>query len=320
MFVLPLPALFLLVVGGAALLSVGGLIVVRRYIGRPARNMNEVPGFLYAVVGVIYGVMLAFIVLVVWERFAATDQAVTTEAADLVAVFRDTQAFPEPLRQEAQDALRAYVHEVVTSEWRSWIADGHVVPHTRPDPLNPVWEVYRQVQPGGDLDAAEVEHATERLHELERQRHLRHLSAEGTLPAVYWPVIIGGFVLTVGFSYFFRLENLVLQAAMTGLLAAVLAGVLLLIVSLNEPFTGPVAVEPAPFEHALDHFNAIDFGTPVASTHANRVSGHRTTSLALNAGAPTSGDSAPALMDPAELQPWLGLRGDEQTGLASHIQ
>ncbi len=265
MFFLPLPALFLIVVGGAALLAVGGLLLVRRFVGRPARDTNEVPGFLYAVVGVIYGVMLAFIVLVVWERFAATDQAVTTEAADLVAVFRDTQAFPEPLRQQAQDALRAYAHEVISGEWRSWIIDGHIVPHTRPDPLNPVWEIYRQVQPGGELDATEVEHATERLHVLERQRHLRHLSAEGTLPPVYWPVIVLGFLMTIGFSYFFRLENLKLQAVMTALLAAVLAGVLLLIVSLNEPFTGPVAVEPAPFEHALDHFNALNFGTPVAA-------------------------------------------------------
>jgi hypothetical protein len=295
MFVLPLPALFLIVVGGASLLAVGGLLLVRRYVGRPARGTNEVPGFLYAVVGVIYGVMLAFIVLVVWERYAATDQAVTTEAADLVTVFRDTQAFPEPMRQQAQDALRAYAHEVVANEWRSWITDGHIVPHTRPDPLNPVWEVYRQVHEGGELEPTEVEHATERLHELERQRHLRHLSAEATLPPVYWPVIIIGFLMTVGFSYFFRLENLVLQAAMTGLLAAVLAGVLLLIVSLNEPFTGPVPVEPAPFEHALDHFNALNLGTPVAAPIDEIAHAHGVARLARDTS------------DPGAYRPWPGL-------------
>lgn len=266
MFVLPLPALFLTVVGGAALLAVVGLLLVHRYVWRPERDANEVPGFFYAVIGVIYGVMLAFIVLVVWERFAATDEAVTTEAADLVAVFRDTQAFPAPLRQHAQDALRAYAHDVVTSEWRSWITDGHIEPHTDPDPLNPVWAVYRQLRPVGGLNATEVEGAVERLHELERQRHLRHLTSEATLPPIYWPVMVVGFILTVGFSYFFRLENLWLQAVMTAVLAAVLAGVLLLIVSLNEPFTGPVQVERAPFEHALDHFNALNYATPVAAS------------------------------------------------------
>jgi hypothetical protein len=263
---LPLPALAVLVIGGAAILAVAGLLVVHHLLWRPEPGANEVPGFFYAVIGVIYGVLLAFIVLVVWERFAATDEAVTTEAADLVAVYRGTQDFPEPFRQQAQEALRAYARDVIETEWRSWIIDGEVVPHIDPDPLNPVWMVYRQIQPGGNLDAAELEDANDRLHELERQRHQRHLSAEATLPPVYWPVILTGFVLTVGFSYFFRLENLWLQAVMTAFLAAVLAGVLLLIVSLNEPFTGPVQVERAPFEHALDHFNALTLSTPVAGS------------------------------------------------------
>jgi hypothetical protein len=263
---LPLPALTVLVIGGAAILSVAGLLIVHRLMWRPEPDANEVPGFFYAVIGVIYGVLLAFIVLAVWERFAATDEAVTTEAADLVAVYRDTQDFPEPYRQQAQEALRAYAHDVITTEWRSWITNGEVVPHIDQDPLNPVWAVYRQVQPGGDLDATELEDAIERLHELERQRHLRHLAGEATLPPIYWPVILTGFLLTVGFSYFFRLENLWLQAVMTAFLAAVLAGVLLLIVSLNEPFTGPVQVERAPFEHALDHFNALHLATPTAAS------------------------------------------------------
>jgi len=261
---LPLPLLAVLVVVGAAILSVAGLLIVHRIMWRPQPGINEVPGFFYAVIGVIYGVMLAFIVLVVWERFAATDEAVTTEAADLVAVFRDTQNFPEPFRQQAQDALRAYAHDVITSEWRSWITNGEIEPHTEPDPLNPVWAIYRQLQPNGDLDATALEDANERLHELERQRHLRHLASEATLPPIFWPVMVAGFILTVGFSYFFRLENLWLQAVMTAVVAALLAGVLLLIVSLNEPFTGPVQVERAPFEHALDHFNALNMVTPVS--------------------------------------------------------
>ncbi len=258
----PLPALFVLVIARAAIVSMAGLLIVHRYVWRPEPGTNEVPGFFYAVIGVIYGVMLAFIVLVVWERFAATDEAVTTEAADLVAVFRDTQSFPEPLRQQAQDALRAYADAVVSREWKSWITNGVVEPHTDADPLNPVWAVYEQVRPSGDLEATELEHAKERLHVLEQQRHLRHLASEATLPPIFWPVIITGFLLTVGFSYFFQMENKALQAALTGVLAAVLAGVLLLIVSLNEPFTGPVQVDRAPFEHALDHFNALGLSGP----------------------------------------------------------
>jgi Protein of unknown function (DUF4239) len=256
---LPLPLSATLVVGGAAILAVVGLLIVNRYFWTTrAVGENEVAGFLYAVIGVVYGVVLAFILVVVWQRFAATDQAVTTEAADLVAVFRDTQSFPDPLRQQAQDSLRAYAVEVMTKEWRSWVVHGEVVPHTTPDPLNPVWAIYRQVEPANAQEAAQLQDTNDRLHELERQRHLRHLASEATLPPFFWPVLVAGGVLTVGFSYFLRLENLWGQAAMTAVVAALITGILFLILSLDHPFTGQVHVDKEPFRHAMQQFNALN--------------------------------------------------------------
>lgn len=256
---LPLPLLAFLAIGGVAVLAVAGLVLVHRIFWRPQYpGENEVAGFLYAVIGVVYGVLLAFVVLVVWERFNATDQAVTTEAADLVEVFRDTQEFPEPLRTQAQDGLRAYADEVMDSEWRSWVINGEVAPHTSPDPLNPVWAVYRRMQPETAVEATDFEHATERLHELERQRHLRHLASEATLPPLFMPVLIVGGVLTIGFSYFLRLESKWAQATMTAVVALLIAGSLFLIYSLNHPFTGLVQVDKEPFRHALQQFNALN--------------------------------------------------------------
>lgn len=256
---LPLHVLVVLFVCGAAALALLGLQVVHRVEWGPQRpGENEVAGPLFGAVGVAYGTLLAFIVLVVWQRFAATDQALTTEAADLVAVFRDTQDFPDPLRQQAQDALRAYANEVISSEWRSWVVNGEVEPHTTPDPLNPVWAVYRQLQPTSNWEIAQLAPALGRLHDLERQRHVRHLASEATLPPLFFPVLVVGGFLTVGFTYFFRLESRWLQAAMTAVLAVLIAGVLLLIFSLDHPFTGPVQVDREPFRHALEQFNALE--------------------------------------------------------------
>jgi hypothetical protein len=73
-----------------------------------------------------------------------------------------------------------------------------------------------------------------------------------------WPVLIIGGVLLIGFTYFFRMDNLWLQAAMTAVLAVLIAGVLFLIFSLDHPFTGPVQVDREPFRHALQQFNALN--------------------------------------------------------------
>ncbi len=51
------------------------------------------------------------------------------------------------------------------------------------------------------------------------------------------------------------------QAVMTGVSTATLTGVLLLMYSLNQPFTGPVTVTQRPFLHAVQQFHAIDLGS-----------------------------------------------------------
>lgn len=256
----PLAVSSVLTIGGAVVLAVAGLLVARRSFRLPRDvGENDIAGFLYAVIGVVYGVVLAFVVFVVWERFAAVDEAVTTEAADLVAVFRDTQTFPEPLRQQAQDSLRTYATEVTASEWAS---HSGAKPHRTPDLLNPVWAIYRQLRPTSAQEEAQREDQMERLHELERQRHLRHLAGESTLPPFFWPVLVIGGILTIAFSYFFVLETLWLQAAMTAVLTALITGILFLIFSLNQPFTGEVHVSQEPMRHALEQFNALNMQRP----------------------------------------------------------
>jgi hypothetical protein len=257
---LPWPIAALLWICIAMALAVGGLLVARRTLRLPhGAGDHDVAGVLYAAVGAIYGVLLAFIVVVVWDRYAAADQAVTTEAADLVVAFRDTQTFPEPQRAQAQASLRSYAEYVMEHEWTTHIGAG---PHSTPDPLNPVWAVYRQLQPTDPLQQAHISGANDRLHELEQQRHLRHLSGETTLPGLFWPVLLLGAVVTVSFSYFFRPRDLVQQAIMTAALAGLIAAVLCLIYSLNQPFTGQVHVSQEPFRHALQQFNALNLSGP----------------------------------------------------------
>ena len=240
--------------------AVAGLFVIRksqrldRHLGE-----NDVAGLLFGAVGILYGALLAFVVFATWESYAGAEYAVTMEAADLVAVYRDTQQFPEPVRHDVQDALRTYTNKVLAAEWAS---HGNLLAHTTPDLLNPIWALYARVEPTTPRGETQLAAANERLHELEHQRHLRHLSGEATLPDVFWPVLVAGSVIIVLFTYAFRQNSLPLQAAMTGLLAALLGLVLLLIFSLNQPFTGPVPVTQQPLQHALAQFDAIDLQAP----------------------------------------------------------
>ncbi len=62
------------------------LIHERVGVAKLARN-NEIAGFKFATVGVIYAVLLAFTVIVVWEKFNDAQSAVANEAGATAALF-----------------------------------------------------------------------------------------------------------------------------------------------------------------------------------------------------------------------------------------
>src|SRR5262249_15705820 len=86
---LPLWYSGIVVVGLPMVLAMVGSILVRRYVTleKLAEN-NEVAGFKFAVVGVLYAVLLAFAIVVVWERFSNAENNVATEAGAAANIYR----------------------------------------------------------------------------------------------------------------------------------------------------------------------------------------------------------------------------------------
>ncbi|MDP1806747.1 MAG: hypothetical protein Q8K72_16330, partial [Acidimicrobiales bacterium] len=90
-----------LLVIGLPLVAVALQAMVRRaapYIVKGEHN--DVAGFLIAVVGVVYAVTLAFIVIVTWEGYRDARTVVPHEAGSLRSLYRDSQALPEPTRPQ----------------------------------------------------------------------------------------------------------------------------------------------------------------------------------------------------------------------------
>jgi hypothetical protein len=96
LYIIPSWLLFILMVGGPIGLAWVGTLLVRRHKKAPADDkLNEVVGFIFAPVSVVYAVLLAFVVIVVWEQYLAAESNVSQEAAALITVARDTSSFPE---------------------------------------------------------------------------------------------------------------------------------------------------------------------------------------------------------------------------------
>src|SRR5215216_715151 len=77
-----------LVVCGACIAAVIGLAVVQRLVPVATRKEhNDVAGFIYAVLGVIYAVLLALVVIAVWGSFQAANETVEQEANAVAEIF-----------------------------------------------------------------------------------------------------------------------------------------------------------------------------------------------------------------------------------------
>jgi hypothetical protein len=101
---LPLWALVLLLVAVPTLAAMLGPVLVRRYVAleRLSSN-NEVAGFKFATLGVVYAVLLAFAVIVVWEKFRDAETAAGQEAGAVASIYRLSSG----LDPEAQMRLQA---------------------------------------------------------------------------------------------------------------------------------------------------------------------------------------------------------------------
>ena len=80
----------------AEVYSIGLMLLFRTRMGaeRLALN-NEVAGFKFAVVGVFYAVLLAFVVVAVWENYRDTETAVRNETKALVDLHQASYALAE---------------------------------------------------------------------------------------------------------------------------------------------------------------------------------------------------------------------------------
>lgn len=213
---------------------------------------NDVSGSFATRMGTVYAVLLAFVVLAVWQRYSAADASVNAEAAALVSAYRAAQNLPQPMRTDATGALRAYATRLP----EEWVSHGLVTPHVTPDPLNPVWTALRDAR---DVPGSNVSSATETaFQQLEVQRHVRHLASERTLPNVFWWVLIAGGLGSILISYLLAFQPMWLHRVLTGMLSLMIGSVLFLIFALNSPFVGQVHVSSDPITHALLQFDALD--------------------------------------------------------------
>jgi hypothetical protein len=256
---LQLPTCFIifLCIGVAAGVSVAGLLCVRRLV--PAALMkrhNDVAGFIFATLGVIYAVVLAFVVLIVWQELNDTQIHTSAESAVALAIDRNIDVIPDADKSsELKRGFRRYVQLVVTCEFPAQ-KRFETCTESR-NTLVSFWHSVAALDPKSIGEQNIQATLLAQLSEMQKLRRLRQAAVTDHVPTPIWLGIIIGGILTVGFTWLFGAENRWAQTLMTACLGAMIGLVISIILVLDHPFMGEVAVQPDGFEHVLMSDGAV---------------------------------------------------------------
>ena len=231
-------------------LAIAGHLVVRRIVPHTTLlEQNDVAGFILAVIGVIYAVALAFLVIVVWEDYKHGSEVVSQEVTSLANIAHVIDQFPPAQSSVIIGLIRRYDTSVLQDEWPR-MQIGEVSPKTD-DLANQLISSIVSLPastPREVDDRRELISLSEAFLEARSER--LEMNETGLPPVMWWTMAACG-ILTILYVYLFGVKNAAAQLTMTGLLAALIALMLLLVIELDYPFRGDTSVSSAPFEHQL---------------------------------------------------------------------
>jgi hypothetical protein len=249
----------LLLVAITTVVAVGGLVLVQRLVATERRKQhNDVAGFIYAVLGVSYAVLLGLMLIAVWEQWNAAEEVASDEANELAGIFYFAYALPQPEGRHIQQLASSYAQVVVEQEWTAMEQGG-----SSPKAWATLDELRGTIlglePPTGakqvPYSQARYNEVLEQLHGLGDGRRERLLAASGGLPTILWVVLIGGGAITIAFTYLFGLQNTLVHTLMVASLALIIALSLFSVAALDHPFKGDVRIHPEAFEQVLERFH-----------------------------------------------------------------
>lgn len=240
----PTPVLGFVIVALGVGLGIGLLALVRRTRAATVED-NESLDILLALIGAVYGIILAFVIVDLWTSFGAARDTVSTEASALAQLEIDTRPLAPADRTRIDAAISAYIAAVVGDEAKTMRSGREAV--SARDALDKVAFALEQSRPASKVQDVWYSEAVGKLNDVAVARRQRIEAAERTPPMPFRILVFFGALIPIGFMTLVSVKNTRLHTVMVCVVAALVAYAIFLVVVLEYPFSGTVAVSLEPF-------------------------------------------------------------------------
>jgi hypothetical protein len=225
---------------------------------RLADGHHDVLVALFQTGGTLHAVFLALLVVAVWQSYDAARANIAEEASALATLYRASTGMEPGAGKELRSLVREYAEAVIENEWEIQAETGGPAPGRGLRASRCTAFFGREDPAVKQSDAAINEAALELISQVQSDRNRRTLEAQASLPTVIWLAAIGSGTIVLSMSFLLFSERIAPRMILTSIIASTIALLLCITFVLSRPFSGPMALQPEPFRHSLEVFDAVD--------------------------------------------------------------
>lgn len=228
-------------------------------------DLESLKGFGYIgnnVIAGVFSLLLAFLIISMYESNKSADESVTKEANDLVCILLTSQQLDNAplIRKEVQ----IYTETLLNKQWPAMV-DGDLTTAWKlePEMINPLYKVIQKsTSPQGD-ESKFQETLPRLLQDLVAVHRLRLLQSDFHLPVQFWVIIVLMTFFTICFLSYMNPWQGLHSFAPVLLPSIIISLSLALMISLHFPFLGPFAVSDTPFRSGYLNFSSGHNGVDI---------------------------------------------------------
>ncbi|HEY4019553.1 MAG TPA: hypothetical protein VGM75_12745 [Pseudonocardiaceae bacterium] len=230
------------------------LLIHRRHPAEKRSANNDSAGNVFTIVGGLQAVLIAFVLISLFDNVSTVSTDSYTEANAVVAIYWDADSLPAPDQNKIHQLCLAYTDTVINTEWTQ-------LQHGATSVTGPGWQQLQNLHTAVTTAAVdnsdnwrlnEKTDAATQLWQVFQARQSRLAAASGGgVSLVVWLAMIVGSLLTLTLAYLFGGAKLLPHVIMVGVLAGTISLLLFAVYQMQDPFTGGAAVGPDAFTTAV---------------------------------------------------------------------
>lgn len=226
---------------------------------------NEVAGIIFGAIALVYSLILAFVIVAVWENYNDLEKTIQTETDGLNSILSHTSTMPAQMKADFGQAILNYCNKVVNEEWTmqdTGIDHPSAIPSLRLRLLT--------TQAGSSTEEKVFDVMDKDLSAVTDLRRERLAHTHSQLPPLIWEILQAGAVIMILFSFFFYVPSIRMKRIYLTFLVSSVSMCMFLIYTLDHPFKGPAAVSDQPYrkvQQLVLVYLHTDAGVPLAELH-----------------------------------------------------